>query len=41
MIQHIAKSMKTKKNKRPKDEEYTKNMKGRKQPPQKMNRKEK
>ena len=35
MIQHIAKSKKTKKSKRPRDEEYTKKMKGRKQPPQK------
>ena len=32
MIQHIAKSKKTNKGKRPKDEEYTKNKKGRKQP---------
>ena len=33
MIQNIAKSKKTNKNKRPKDEEYTKNKKGHKQPP--------
>ena len=33
MIQNIAKSKKTNKSKRPKDEEYTKNKKGRKQPP--------
>ena len=32
MIQHIAKSKKTKKSKRLKDEEYTKNKNGRKQP---------
>ena len=32
MIQHIAKSKKTNKRKRPKDEEYTKNKKGHKQP---------
>ena len=36
MIQNIAKSKKTNKSKRPKDEEYTKTKKGRKQsPPQK------
>ena len=33
MIQHIAKSKKTKKSKRPKEEEYTKNKKGRNKPP--------
>ena len=32
MIQNIAKSQKTNKSKRPKDEEYTENKKGRKQP---------
>ena len=31
MIQHIAKCKKTKKSKQPKDEEYIKNTKGRKQ----------
>ena len=33
MIQHITKSKKTKKSKRPQDEEYTKKKKGRKHPP--------
>ena len=33
MIQNIATSKKTNKSKRPRDEEYTKNKKGRKQPP--------
>ena len=32
MIQHIAKCKKTKKSKGPKEEEYTKNNEGRKQP---------
>ena len=42
MIQHIVKSKKTKKTKRPRDEEYTKKMKGRKQPlSKKMDRMEK
>ena len=33
MIPNIAKSKKTNKSKRPKDEEYSKNKKSRKQPP--------
>ena len=33
MIQYITKSKKTKKSKRPRDEEYIKKMKGRKQHP--------
>ena len=42
MIQNIAKSKKTNKSKRPKDEEYTKNKKSRKQPhPKKKDRMEK
>ena len=37
MIQNIAKSKQTNKSKRQKDEEYTKNKKGRKQPHPKTN----
>ena len=41
MIQHIAKCKKTKKSKRPRNEEYTKKKKGRKQPPPQMDRMQK